>query len=286
MKLSITRSLKSAQSLRSKTSTSRKPILFVFVLLVGLITTTVLAHDTWLLPRRMTVMPGSLVLLDFTSGMAFPTLDHAIAAERIIAARYRLGGHTVGIEKRRAGAKSLQFSVNLQEAGVATLWVSLKPRSLDLKPKLVPEYLEEIGASAEIRQAWQNSPTKRWREVYQKHAKTFVLVGKPVGDRSWAEPVGMALEIVPEKDPTALRIGDEFPVRVLKQGAPLAGFPLGLVCEGDKHGRLQKTDAEGRALFRLSKAGRWLLRGTELRKATQPESDWESDFTTLTFAVH
>lgn len=286
MKLSLTRSLKSTPPWGSKLTKGRKPILLVFVLLVGMIATTVLGHDTWLLPRRMTVAPGSLVRLDLTSGMAFPTLDHAIAAERVIAARYRLGGKTLELEKRRAAAKSLQFSVNLKETGVATLWVVLKPRALDLKPGVVPEYLDEIGASEEIRQGWKNSTTKRWREVYQKHAKTFVLVGKPEGDRSWAEPVGMALEIVPEKDPTALRVGDEFPVRVLKQGAPLAGFPVGLVCEGDKHGTLQKTNTEGRVTFKLSKAGRWLLRGTELRKATQPESDWESDFTTLTFAVH
>jgi hypothetical protein len=32
----------------------------------------------------------------------------------------------------------------------------------------------------------------------------------------------------------------------------------------------------------LDKSGRWLLRGTDLRKSTKPNLDWESDFTTLT----
>jgi hypothetical protein len=35
----------------------------------------------------------------------------------------------------------------------------------------------------------------------------------------------------------------------------------------------------------LDKAGRWLLRGTDLRESTKKDIDWESDFTTLTIEV-
>ena len=44
--------------------------------------------------------------------------------------------------------------------------------------------------------------------------KTFVRVGESGADRSWEQPVGIALEIVPAKDPTALRAGDELTVRL------------------------------------------------------------------------
>jgi len=121
--------------------------------------------------------------------------------------------------------------------------------------------------------------------VYTKHAKTFIRVGRSPADGSWAEPVGMALEIVPERDPTRLNRGGDFPVRVLEHGMPLANFPLGIVREGRRKGEIRKTDDQGRVKFRLARRGRWLLRGTKLRKATQPEVDWESDFTTLTVDV-
>ena len=52
----------------------------------------------------------------------------------------------------------------------------------------------------------------------------------------------MPLEIVPEKDPTMLRAGDEFPVRVLRNGAPLADFSLGIVREGKTNRAFRKTD--------------------------------------------
>lgn len=54
---------------------------------------------------------------------------------------------------------------------------------------------------------------------------------------------------------------------------------------GEMKGETRKTDSAGRVAFRLNKPGRWLLRGTDLRKSTKSDVDWESDFTTLTLEV-
>lgn len=246
----------------------------------------VLGHDTWLIPGRFSIPVGATIQLDLTSGMAFPALDTAIKPERIDRAKFRLADQTLDISKISPAAHSLRFQTELAQAGIATLWVELKPKALTLTPAKVEEYLKEIDAPESVRNRWKTSASpKQWRESYVKHAKTFLKVGNPTSDRSWAEPVGMVLEIVPERDPTALHSGDEFPVRVLKNGAPLPDFPLGLVRAGQKHGIIQKTDAEGRIVFHLKSGGKWLIRGTELRPATQPDLDWESDFTTLTFEV-
>ncbi len=244
------------------------------------------AHDTWLQPRRVAVLPGTIAQLDLTSGAKFATHETAIKQERIESARMRLNGRTVDIKDRAPEKKSLELRTPLSEPGVATLWISLAPKGVDLKPKEVRHYLAEIDAPASLRQPWESAKGgKPWREVYTKHAKTFVRVGRPKSDRSWSEPVGMALEIVPEKDPTALQTGDEFPVRVLKNGSPLAEFSLGIVHEGGTNRTFKKTDAAGRTVFKLTRSGRWLLRGTELRAAAKPAGGWESDFTSLMFEV-
>lgn len=247
---------------------------------------TALAHDTWLIPDRFVVARDSIAVLDLTSGMAFPALDTAIKPERVNRSLCRIAGRTFDVAGYSPAPKSLRFSARLVESGIATFSVELKPRSLELTPRQVREYLDEIGAPEAIRQAWANGKRpKRWREVYTKHSKTFIKVGEIESDRSWAEPIGMFLEIVPEKDPTSLRIGDEFPVRVLKDGAPVQGFALGIVHEGGPTGKIEKTDSQGQVSFRLDRTGRWLLRGTDLRKASQAGADWESDFTTLTIHV-
>lgn len=252
-----------------------------------ILATAAIAHDTWLIPDRFLVEPNSSVLLDLTSGMAFPSLETSIKPERIDSAKCRLAGRTVALSDLTPGPKSLRFKARLSDVGMATLWIELKPRALELTPKQVQEYLDEIEAPLTVRQQWASAKGPRhWREVYTKHAKTFVQVGESQADSSWSEPVGMSLEIVPETDPTRLRSGDEFAFRVLENGAPLADFPIGFVPEESDKPQIRRTDKEGRVRYRLAMSGRWLLRGTKLRKATQPGVDWESDFTTLTVRVN
>ncbi|MEO5720157.1 MAG: DUF4198 domain-containing protein, partial [Chthoniobacterales bacterium] len=91
------------------------------------------------------------------------------------------------------------------------------------------------------------------------------------------------LEIVPAQDPTTAKAGAEFAVHVLKNGKPFPDFPLNAVAAGETKGETRKTDGEGKVAFKIEKTGRWLLRGTDVRKSASAETDWESDFATLTF---
>lgn len=243
------------------------------------------AHDTWLIPDQFNLAPKSTVTLDMTSGMEFPKLDVGPKPERVESANCRLAGKTFDITDKLAAPNSLQFKAELADVGVATFWVKLPSRSLELKPDQVKEYLDEVDAPEALRKQWAEMKPQRWRESYTKHPKTFARVGEPESDRSWAEPVGMFLEIVPEKDPTVLKAGDDFPVRVLKDGKPFADFSLNAVSAGEPKGETRKTDKDGRVTFRVGKEGRWLLRGTDIRKSNQPATDWESDFATLTLEV-
>jgi uncharacterized GH25 family protein len=244
-----------------------------------------LAHDTWLVPRKSAVARGGFVRIDLTSGGEFPALDFAIAPDRIARSGLRLDGKSLRFSGRDRQKHSLVLARAVDRAGVAAAWVELKPKSLELKPEEVAHYLEEIGETEALGKQLAGRPPARWREVYRKHAKTFLRVGTPQGDRSWGEPVGMALEIVPESDPTALAAGDVLPVRVLEGGRPLANFPLAAVSAGRKDRRIIRTDAEGRTRITLDRAGPWLLAGTRLSPSTKPGVEWESDFTTLTLAV-
>ena len=244
---------------------------------------SIFAHDTWLISEQFNVAPNTAVTLDLTSGMEFPKLDVGPKLERVQSIKCRLARNTFDIVEKAAGPNSLQFKAQLAEEGVATLWVLLPPRELELKAEEVKEYLDEVDAPAALRKQWAEMKPQRWRESYTKHPKTFVRVGNPKDDRSWVEAVGMFLEILPENDPTTLRAGDEFSVRVLKNGTPFEDFALNAVSAGGGKGETRRTDSAGRATFRIDKAGPWLLRGTDIRRSTKPNIDWESHFATLTF---
>lgn len=244
--------------------------------------TVATGHDTWLLPVRQKARVGEVIVLDLTSGMRFPENEVAVKPDRLDRATLRLGGKEVPISDRSLDAKSLRLRVPLTEAGIATLFAESKPRTLELKPAEVREYLDEIGAWETVRKRWSAEGSPRWRETYTKHAKTFIRVGVPKEDGSWSRPVGMVLELVPETDPTALEAGGSVTVRVLRAGKPVAGLSVGLAAGGDSKGSLSTSDSEGRVTFVLPQAGWWLLRTTQLEKSSKAAADWESHFATLT----
>ena len=244
------------------------------------------AHDTWLLPGKFREAAGRKVELALTSGMAYPANESAIDPARIERSGVRLAGKTATLVVGEKGKDALHLAAALPAAGVATLWVELHPRTLDLTPEQVEEYLAEIGAPSSVRERYLSAPApRRWRETYTKHTKTFVRVGEPSSDGSWAEPIGLAFELVPESDPTGLKPGQDLAVRLLRDGKPAAGLAVGLVREGSGEAVMRTTDFDGRASFPLAMAGRWLLRATELRPIDGKDVDWESDFTTLTLEV-
>lgn len=251
-------------------------------LLLSLAVTFVAAgHDTFLLPNNFAPTPNTPLALDLTSGMAFPKLEVAIKPERVERARFRLGGTTTELTPA-VSPQSMRFDTSVVAAGIATIGVSLKPRTLELDRAKIGHYLDEISATPEIRRRAKANP--RFRESYVKHSKTFVEATADPADRSWEQPLGLGLEIVPERNPLTLEVGDELPMRVLKGGQPLSGLALCLVAEGQTRGITKRTDAQGRATFKIRQKGLFLLRGTELRPASG-ELEWESDFTTLTLRV-
>jgi uncharacterized GH25 family protein len=181
---------------------------------------------------------------------------------------------------------ALRYLSTPRTAGVAAIGVELAPKTLTLAGDKIDEYLAEIDAGTETRNAWNAIGAKRkWTESYSKHATTFVRVGDRTTDSSWSNALGFGLEIVPERDPTRLMAGDTLPVRVLRGGAPMSNFAVGAAREGAPHAQFFRTDASGRARIVLPTRGRWLLNGTDLRRSTKPDPVWESDFATMTIRV-
>lgn len=259
---------------------------FVLLAAFPLCAASAFAHETWLAPNQGFVAPGLPVRIDLTSGGKFPILETAIEPARLAKFGVRLGEEVLK-PTVTAGPRSLKFALTppKEKEGFATAFVSLKPRKLTLTPDLVTEYLEEIGQTAAFLEKWRARPEPRtWREEYRKHAKAFFRVGG-AKDESWKTPVGLGLEIVPLSDPTRGDPNSEFAVQVLRDGQPVQGFTLVALIDANTPRAFALTDAAGKTSFKLNRAGRWLIEGTDLREATKPGLDFESDFTTLLVMV-
>ncbi len=255
---------------------------------LGAVAVAAWAHDTWLQPESFAATPGASLAFDLTSADGFVGPQSPIQPDRLARTVARLGGAELSLGAALVTAHTLRVAAVLPRPGVAVVGVELKPRDLELEPDKIETYFREIHAGDDLREQWAAvREPKKWRERYVKNAKSFVRVGEPgAGDRGWAEPLALALEIIPERDPTTLKEGDALPVRVLRAGKPLAGFVLAYVSAGETREHVAVTDAAGRATATLDVRGVWLVHGTDLRRvADDPNREWESDFTTMVVEV-
>ena len=258
---------------------------FVFAIaLLGVIVSAASAHDTWIICDPFVVPSGRAVSVKMTSGEKFPTMDTAPEADRVAKAQWRMGDQSGTIADFKKEAKSLVASGKTANDGVAVIAVEFKPKEIELNADEVSDYLEEIAAPASVRKAFEaDGVAAGWHETYTKHAKTYVKIGSG-GDASGAlGPVGFNIDFLPDRDPTALKVGDTLAMKVIRGGMELESSPVFVVCGATGEATMPRTNKTGMMLVKITSPGWWMVRTTQLRH--QGAGVWESDFTTMTFYV-
>jgi uncharacterized GH25 family protein len=98
--------------------------------------------------------------------------------------------------------------------------------------------------------------------------------------------LGFTLELIPERSPYALGVGDALPVVLRYEGKPLAGvLVMALHGSGETLASI-RSDAAGRARVPLSRGGAWLVKAVHMVPAPAgTDADWESIWASLTFEL-
>jgi uncharacterized GH25 family protein len=182
------------------------------------------------------------------------------------------------------------------DPGGATIAFESSFRPAELPAEEFDAYLIEEGLDGPLRARLAGRRTdedRPIRELFRRCAKIWISGG----DASRiTTPVGLPLEIVPERAPGAQA---DLPVRVLAGGAPV---PNALVkawrSPWDRSGRPQdpetrdstgcfwsgRTDARGRVVIPTPEEGEWLVSVVRMVPSRdRGRADWESTWASLTF---
>ena len=243
--------------------------------------TPALAHDTWFQPEALDAAGRWTLLLG--TGNHYPLLEIPLAAEALQQAGCRQRDEAAQpLAPQGAIDKALRLRTPSATGGLSC-WAQSLPFEIELPPDKITIYLKEINASPAVHAAWAGMRAHGlpWKERYAKHAR-IELPGTQAARR--AAP-GMAMDAVPLGDPTGWHRGDTAGFQLLRDGQPLADFAVELRNERAPVGLWLRSDAQGRVQVRLPLAGRWVLRGTDLRASNERPGTWDSRFITLAFEV-
>jgi uncharacterized GH25 family protein len=265
--------------------------------LVSLVTLTALplqAHDFWIVPSSF--RPAVSSPLAFRLRVGENLKGDSVPRDPALVDRFVLLGplpaETEVPIPGVSGADPAGF-VRVGEAGLYTVVYRSHRTRIDLPPEKFDQALrlEGLERILELRQS-RGESLKPSTEVFSRCAKALVLVGGTAAAAAptapaagFDRPVGMTLELIPEKNPYGLKPGEELPVRLLYQGKPLAGALVIALGLHQPDGRIAaRSGKDGRVRLRLPESGFWLIKSVHMIPAPYDTGvDWESLWASLTF---
>ncbi len=256
------------------------------VLALGMLTAPAIAHDFWIAPDHYRAKTADAeIRATFRIGTAAEPEDWNLRRERVVALRsFGPGGVTdqqSDILPGEPGFAALRFP----GPGSHVVTIESTPIESDLPAAEFNDYVRHEGLTEVI--AWRTANGKtgaNGREIYARRAKAIVQVGSKLTDVT--RPLGLSLEIVPEKHPLSLADGEALPLRVYFRGKPLPGLRLTIESLSAVTGANSETvtDGDGRTAFSFPRQGAWKIASVwSVPIEREPRADFDTLFASLTF---
>jgi uncharacterized GH25 family protein len=250
---------------------------------VALAGAPLLAHDMWMEPSTFSPAAGDIVSVRLRVGQDLlgdpiprdPALVNQFVFEDGSGRKPLVG---------RDGADPAGF-LRVAAPGLVVIGYRSNPSLVELTPEKFNQYLKEEGLEAIAAQrARRNETGAKARDLFSRCAKSLVLSGSP-SDAQADRALGFPLELVAERNPYAIRAGQDLPVRLTYQNRPLAGALVVAINRANPSEKLTaRTDADGRVRFQLRRGGMWLVKAVHMVPASAgAQADWESYWASLTF---
>lgn len=252
-------------------------------------TSTVQAHEFWLLPDRFAPPPGERVQLSLAVGEQF--VGDPVGFGKPVVSSLRLfntGGERDLTQALPAAADQRSIPVSFAQTGGQLVVVNTHPYTVDLPGEKFNAYLREEGLETVLAQREAAGQLDQpGRERYRRHVKTLLQVGGRT-DATWSTRTGQTLDLRPLADPFTTPPGAPLALQVDYQGVPLA---QALVKAWHQNGSQLtiargRTNAQGQLSLQLPWAGVWMVSVVHMVPSTgTPGIDWDSHWGNLTFEL-
>ena len=243
------------------------------------------AHDMWMEPTTFGPETGDIVGVRLRVGQDLlgdplprdPALVNQFIVEDTAGRKPVIG---------RDGADPAGL-LRVATPGLLVIGYRSNPSAIELAAEKFNQYLKDEGldAVAALR-ARRNETGAKARELFSRCAKSLVLSGAP-NETQHDRPLGFTLELVAERNPYAIRSGQDLPVRLTYENHPLAGALVVAMNRSNPAEKLTaRTDSDGRVRFRLRPGGMWLVKAVHMVPAPAgANADWTSFWASLTFEM-
>jgi uncharacterized GH25 family protein len=256
---------------------------FAIALFVALVAARATAHDFWIEPSTFHPAVGDRVTAALRVGQKLagdPLPNIPPLIDRFIVRASSAERPVVG----RAGADPAGIAF-IAEGGLHWIGYQSNPYPVALEGAKFEDYLRDEGLERIIDVRKKNGQSAApGRERFYRCAKA--LLDTP-GTASFDAPLGLTLELVPRKNPYAMKTAGGLPLALTFRGKPLANALVVAMSKEDPSKAVRaRTDAKGRVTLPLAHAGFWLIKAVHMEAAPADAGvDWESWWASITFEL-
>lgn len=266
----------------------KKQTIFGFILML-LLVASVFAHDLFLKTDSYFLDPNSKFTVQIMNG-TFQASEGAVSFARLNDVSVVSAGKTSHPRETDFTKNETTAFMNLTTgaAGTYVVGLSTKTREIALKAEEFNEYLKEDGLPDTLEERRKTGELEKdAKERYAKHVKAILQVGKKQTD-DYKTVLGYPVELIPQQNPYKLKRGDTIEILCLKDGKPLVNQVV--LAGREQKGKMTaapdlRSDQNGIIKLRLDGAGKWYVKFINMTKLDDPNLNYESKWTTLTFEM-
>jgi uncharacterized GH25 family protein len=260
---------------------------YTTLLLLMLIVSAVAAQEFWMQPLKFIYSLGEKVKVNFVTGdnlIGEPIDVKKAQIEKF--EHHRLVGVS-DLKPTVVEGKKDHLDLELKEEGTHVLAMQSAFSLVESDADKFNTYLKENSLD-EAYAAREKSGAlgKPAKESHAEYTKLLLQVGAKKDD-GYKMTVGYPIEIVPEQNPYALKLGDNIRFKILWNKKPAFGVRVKVWNRKEGLTTLQNiyTEQNGTIETRISSKGLWLVRVVYMVPSKDGNVDWRSYAGSLVFGV-
>ena len=242
--------------------------------LILLLPTLVFAHETWLQPEKFVAAPDESVQVTLRISDGKSVRDANLKPDRILRVELVKEDRHMPLPLQSGDATVTAVPV---PPGPSVVVMETEPKHVDLAADKFAAYLREQGLTQILAERKRRGETRLTaREDYMRCMKTLLTTDaqKPPADRAQGCPYELVLRRQVSRTLTfdTLRHGDPEPFQQVR----FWNLDTGKVF------KIARSDKNGHLTLPLP-PGRWLATSTAMRRSSELQSDWRSDWASVTW---
>lgn len=262
-----------------------RKLLYTFLLII--VSAISQAHEFWMHPDKFFYTVGDDIIINFEVGENFIGEPWNLRKDRL--SRLELHQLAKQSDLKQQVVKGLQANLKIKASAAGTHLIVMQ--STDAFIKLDGEkfnsYLQEDGLDEIYYQREKtNTLSDSAKELYSRHTKLLIQVGGEPDD-TFKKIAGLPVEIVPEKNPYTLKVGDPVRFKILYDSKPFFGAKVKVWNRYKNRTTVQNIFAQqdGMIETRISNPGAWMVSVVKMVPSKDTKANWQSYWGSLVFGI-